>query len=112
MKYPKVLPFRGILYDKAKAGNMADVVSPPYDVIDDIHQKELYDRSPFNFVRVDLPRQPGDLRYEVARKTFVDWFRQKVVVRDTKPALYFHHQTFRLPDGREITRRGFFAARR
>lgn len=112
MGFPKVLPFRGILYDQALAGNMADVVSPPYDVIDDVHQKELYDRSPNNFVRVDFPRQPGDLRYEVARKTYVDWFRQKVLVRDPKPAIYFHHQTFRLPDGREITRRGFFAARR
>ncbi|MBI4412533.1 MAG: DUF1015 domain-containing protein [Deltaproteobacteria bacterium] len=112
MNYPKILPFRAFYYNTQKVGDLSRVVIPPYDVINPEMQREFYQRSDANFVRVDLAREPGDLRYEAARGTFEEWLRQEILVRQAKPGFYFHHQTFTLPDGREITRRGFFGVRR
>lgn len=112
MSEPKVLPFKAYLYNKAKIGDFARVVTPPYDVINPELQDELYKRSDYNFVRIDLAKEPGDLRYKASQSTFRDWIQKEVFKRDAKPAFYFHDHTFTLPDGREITRKGFFAVRR
>lgn len=112
MSERKVLPFKGYLYNKNKIGDFARVVSPPYDVINPKFQDELYNRSDYNFVRVDFAKQPGDLRYEASQSTFRDWVQNEVLKRDSKPAFYFHDHTFALPDGRTITRKGFFCVRR
>ena len=112
MKYPKILPFRAFYYNASKVGDLSRVVTPPYDVISPEMQKEFYQRSDYNFVRVDLAREPGDLRYQAARSTFEEWLGQEILIRDARPGFYFHHQIFTLPDGREITRKGFFGVRR
>ena len=53
--------FRGFRYDLGRAGPLSDVVAPPYDVIDPALQQDLYDRSPYNAIRVDLTKdEPGD----------------------------------------------------
>jgi uncharacterized protein (DUF1015 family) len=105
-----VQPLRALHYDPAKVGEVAQVVAPPYDVIDDGQRAELLARSPFNVVAVDLPKPgPGsDDPYEAARDTFADWQRQGAVVRDEQPALWAHTQDYAGPDGVARTRRGFF----
>lgn len=108
----KIRPFNGILYNQSKVSDLASVVTPPYDVINTEMQKNFYERSPYNFVRVDLSPEPGDLRYTATGKTYRQWLNQQVLVRDEKPAFYFHHQTFTLPDGKVVTRKGFFGVRR
>ena len=42
----KIIPFRGIVYNQAKAGAIADLVCPPYDIISPADQQELYRKSP------------------------------------------------------------------
>lgn len=91
---------------------MKDVVTPPYDVIGSELQNELYDRSPLNFCRLDLPKEEGSARYETARELFGQWMQEGVLVSDTKPAIYVHHHHFILPDGRRMVRQGFLALRR
>ena len=44
----KIIPFRGIVYNQAKAGAIADLVCPPYDIISHEAQQELYRKSPYN----------------------------------------------------------------
>ncbi|MEA2626999.1 MAG: hypothetical protein QOD06_3044, partial [Candidatus Binatota bacterium] len=48
-----VVPFHGLRFDEPKAGPLADLVSPPYDVISDADRAALYARSPFNVVRLE-----------------------------------------------------------
>ena len=36
---PEVRPFRGVRYDVAQVGALADVVAPPYDVIDPVFRR-------------------------------------------------------------------------
>src|SRR5476649_1363876 len=65
----EIEPLRALRYDPAKTGGLQDVVAPPYDVIDDEQRAALEARSPYNIVRVDLPRG-GEDRYELAAREF------------------------------------------
>jgi len=102
-----VQPLRALHYDPAVAGTLADVVAPPYDVIDAAQRAALLERSPFNVVAVDLPRGEPD-PYAAAGELFETWQRDGAVVRDEQPALWAHTQDYTGPDGRSRTRRGFF----
>jgi uncharacterized protein (DUF1015 family) len=104
----EIEPLRALRYDPAKTGGLQDVVAPPYDVIDDEQRASLEARSPYNIVRVDLPRG-GDDRYELAAREFAGWRADGVIVQDPGPALWVLAQDYTGPDGREQTRRGFFA---
>lgn len=102
-----VQPLRALHYDPAVAGPLADVVAPPYDVIDADQRAALIERSPFNVVAVDLPQGEPD-PYESARERFEDWQARGVLARDERPALWAHTQDYVGPDGERRTRRGFF----
>ena len=100
-----VQPLRALHYDPAVAGRLADVVSPPYDVIDESQRAELLARSPYNVVAVDLPRSDdGEDRYASAGERFERWQREGALVRDGEPALWVHTQDYTGPDGVARTR--------
>ncbi len=119
-----IQPLRALHYDLSVVGALADVVAPPYDVIDAAQRTALIARSPFNVVAVDLPREPtagkggadgqesveGELAdpYRAAGELFESWQLQGAVVRDSRPAVWAHTQQYTGPDGVAQTRRGFF----
>ena len=105
-----VQPLRALHYDQSVAGPLADVVAPPYDVIDDDQRAALIARSPFNVAAVDLPRGDPD-PYAAARELFESWQLQGAVVRDREPAVWAHTQDYSGPDGRTLTRRGLLLPR-
>ena len=105
-----ILPFKAFFYNQDEIETMADVITPPYDVIAKDLQDELLSRHTYNFCHLDLPRETGDDRYQLAKSIMADWQEQKVLVQDNKPALYLHRHTFHLQDGRKVSRKGFFAA--
>jgi uncharacterized protein (DUF1015 family) len=102
-----VQPLRALHYDPAVAGDVADLVAPPYDVIDAERRAQLAARSPRNVVEVDLP-EGGDHPYAHAAELFAAWQRDGAVVRDAEPALWALRQDYTGPDGRELVRHGFF----
>ena len=102
-----VQPLRALHYDPSVVGALADVVAPPYDVIDAGQRAALIARSPFNVVAVDLPQGDPD-PYATARELFESWQLQGALVRDGEPALWAHTQDYSGPDGQALTRRGFF----
>src|SRR3984893_14734993 len=102
-----VHPLRALHYDPSVVGPLADVVAPPYDVIDATQRAALIARSPFNVVAVDLPQGEPD-PYETAREPFESWQLHGALVRDREPALWAHTQDYSGPDGRTLRRRGFF----
>src|SRR3954452_4472976 len=103
-----VQPLRALHYDPAVAGDLADLVAPPYDVIDAEQRAALAGRSPHNVVEVDLPEGDGD-PYEHAARLFARWQEEGAVVRDAEPALWALRQDYTGPDGRSLSRQGFFA---
>ena len=102
-----VQPLRALYYDRSVVGPLADVVAPPYDVIDEEQRAALLARSPFNVVAVDLPRGEPD-PYASAREMFESWQLQGALTRDREPAIWAHTQDYTGPDGQARTRRGFF----
>jgi uncharacterized protein (DUF1015 family) len=100
-------PLRALHYDPAVAGPLADLVAPPYDVIDPEQRDALVARSPFNVVRIDLP--VGEDRYNAAAAILDDWTAQGAVTTDDEDAVWALTQDYVGPDGEARTRRGFFA---
>jgi uncharacterized protein (DUF1015 family) len=106
-----VQPLRALHYDLAVTGGLGPVASPPYDVIDAAERAELAARSPFNVVRVDLPEDAGGGDpYAHAAAVLREWIARGALVRDDEPALWALVQDYAAPDGRRLTRHGFFAA--
>jgi uncharacterized protein (DUF1015 family) len=103
----EVQPLRALRYETAVAGPIADLVAPPYDVIDASQRAALLARSPYNVVAIDLPQGAGD-PYAAAGELFESWQLQGALVRDREPALWAHAQDYTGPDGVRRTRRGFF----
>jgi uncharacterized protein (DUF1015 family) len=107
---PRVEPLRALRYDSAVAGPLQDLAAPPYDVIDPGQRVELAARSPHNVVAIDLPEDPdGGDRYAHAAKLLDAWRAEGAVVQDDEPALWALVQEYSGPDGRRLTRNGFFA---
>jgi uncharacterized protein (DUF1015 family) len=104
----EIQPIRALRYDTDRTGGLQDVVAPPYDVIDEEQRSALEARSPYNVVRIDLPRG-GDERYDRAAELLDDWRAQGAVVLDEHPALWTISQDYTGPDGHRRTRTGFFA---
>jgi uncharacterized protein (DUF1015 family) len=102
----EIAPFRAVLYDPTRAGSLDQVLSPPYDVVSDAERARLAAKSPYNFVRLDLPDGEGDSKYANAARELSRWLEQGVLRRDDRPALYRYHQRFAV-QGKEFTRKGF-----
>ena len=104
----EIRPFHALHYADDRV-RLADVVSPPYDVIDDDLRRRLLERSPYNVVHLILP-EPGEERE--AGDTFAAWRREGVVVREPRPCMYWLEQHATGPDGVRRRRAGLIAALR
>jgi uncharacterized protein (DUF1015 family) len=106
----EVLPFQARHYDLEKVGSLADVVAPPYDVIDQAQRAELAGRSPYNVVELDLPRDPaGGDPYQHAAELLREWIDDGALIRNGEPEIWALEQDYTAPDGSRLTRRGFLA---
>jgi uncharacterized protein (DUF1015 family) len=108
----EIHPFCGVRYDEQKAGSLELLVAPPYDVISEQDQEELYQLSPYNIVRLILGKDtPGDNahdnKYLRAARDLNDWQKEGVLCQDKNRSLYVYEHEFTLPSGERKTRRGF-----
>lgn len=104
-------PFRGIRYDLGRAGPLADLIAPPYDVINPQQQQRLYDRSDYNAIRLELTQdEAGDdekvNRYTRAAAALSNWLTEGILVQDSARHLYVYEQEFNV-EGHTFRRRGF-----
>lgn len=110
-----IRPFCGVRYNLKRIGDLASVITQPYDRIHDAEQARYYELSPYNFVRIILgKRTPHDSEtdnvYTRARCYGQTWLAERILVRDERPSLYVLEQSFTTPDGQTRTRRGLAAA--
>ncbi len=87
----RVYPFRGIKYS---IKDLERLVTEPYDKISKQMQMEYYKKSPFNFIRINLPDEKDP--YTSSRKTLDTWLSNKILVKDDEPYFYFYIQQFKL----------------
>lgn len=107
---PEIVPFKGIVYGPGVVRDASRLICPPYDAIPPAMQQELYEASPYNAVRMELPCEADP--YSAAAERLEEWLASGVLVEDATPALYPCSQTFTDESGVEHTRNGFFAALR
>jgi uncharacterized protein (DUF1015 family) len=105
-------PFRGVRYAENRVTGLAEVTSPPYDVIAADNETQLMAADPHNVVRLILPRheagQPGS-PYEDAAAELASWLADGILTPDPAPALYVYEQA--APD-RGVLQRGLIGALR
>jgi uncharacterized protein (DUF1015 family) len=110
-------PFRGVRYAPDRVSRLAEVTSPPYDVIGQEAAQQLLDADPHNVVRLILPREhpghPGE-EYHDAAVLLREWRRDGVLVADEQPALYVYEQRRgrRGETGSTVLQRGLIGALR
>ena len=94
----RIEPFRGLFFNPDRCGDLASIVAPPYDLIGRDRQAQLYQRSPYNVVRLEFGREPD--RYGAAATMLSQWLKEGILQRAPSPAIHLYTQTFRL-EGRE-----------
>jgi uncharacterized protein (DUF1015 family) len=105
----EVRPIQALQYDLGRV-RLAEVVAPPYDVIDAEQREELLARSDHNVVELDLPRDPGGGDpYAHAARLLAKWTEEGILTRDAEPAIWALEQDYTAPDGSCPTRRGLLA---
>jgi uncharacterized protein (DUF1015 family) len=103
----EVQPLTAVHYNLSAVPSLADVVAPPYDVIDAERRAALLARSPFNVVEIDLPQAPaGGDPYEHSAETLEEWTLQGILSADREPGIWALTQDYVAPDGNRYRRRG------
>lgn len=101
--FGRIEAFRALTYNRERVGALNQVVAPPYDLIDPGLQEDLYTRSPYNVVRLELNREADP--YGAAAATLAEWIDVHVVEPSAGPAIYFYTQRFEI-EGRRLIRSG------
>jgi uncharacterized protein (DUF1015 family) len=108
----EIFPFKGITYNKEKIEKLDAVMSPPYDIISEEMQNELYETHPNNFVKLILGKQFQDdnekiNRYTRAKELFDQWQKQSILVKSDKKAIYPYKIEYSIKNQKR-TMSGFF----
>ena len=93
----ELAPFRGIRYARHRVSGIANVTSPPYDVISGGSLANLRAADPHNVVRLILPGEGPD----AAAALLGEWLSSGILIRDREPGLYLYSQ-----EGAGFTQRG------
>jgi uncharacterized protein (DUF1015 family) len=91
----RLRPFRAMRYNRERIGDLSEVTSPPYDMMDRRLIGQLLDAHPNNVVRLILPRMVNepvetDNPYAVSAKRLARWRASGVLRTDPTPALYVY----------------------
>lgn len=84
--------FRALRYDLGKAGEIGELTSPPYDIINEEQRLGYLERNPYNIIRLELPK--GDNPYVRASETLRGWIDDGVLKLDMDPGLYIYEMEF------------------
>ena len=103
----QVFPFAGYRYNPDQVEDIDQVVTQPYDKINDLEQEKYYQASPYNIVRLILGKGEGAKdKYEMAANYLKDWVNDEVLIQDQEPGFYAYCQEYETESGTK-TRIGF-----
>ena len=108
-----ISPFKGFRYNTEKAGQLEDLISPPFDIINKNAEEALRSRHPCNIIRLDLANIPGQDK-NVHPDRFTDaaalldlWIKEGILTQDQEPALYPYDVEYEIANGTKRIRKGF-----
>ena len=96
----EIAPFRGLRYNQEIIPDLAQVVIPPYDVISPEEQKVFHERSPYNFIRLELglpaPEDSAENNPHTRAAAFIrQWVEERILVRNPEPSIYYCELDFK-----------------
>ncbi len=108
----EISAFKGLIYNKQKIEKLDDVMSPPYDIISEKMQNELYEKNDNNFVRLILGKQfdsddDNDNRYTRAKKLYEEWQKSGILAKSEKEAIFPYKVEYKVNGNAKIMS-GFF----
>jgi len=113
----EIAPFRGLCYNQRLIENLAQVVIPPYDVISSEEQRVFHERSPYNFIRLELglPKPEdtdSDNPHTRAAAWISQWEQQGILTRGCEPSVYSYELDYNTGPAEVKTRKGFICVLR
>lgn len=96
----EIIPFRGFLYNVSKI-SIEEVLAPPYDIITPEWQESLYQKSPYNIVRIDFGKEESgdhetENRYIRAKRYLNQWVREGILIQSDQPSFYAYEIIYHL----------------
>lgn len=99
-----IKPFKGIVYNPEKI-NEDDVMCPPYDIISDELKEILYNKSPYNIVRIDYGKNSSDVdKYSLAKQYLNKWLEDGILVQEKDPCFYGYEIHYSYKNKKKILR--------
>jgi uncharacterized protein (DUF1015 family) len=95
----EISPFRGLVYNEEKTGDISKLVSPPYDVVSPKKREDLFSFSPENIINLILPQGDGDAKYQNASKILDEWINKQILIRDKCNCYYGLRISFKTDQG-------------
>ena len=89
----EIKAFRGMRYDTEKAGKLAELCCPPYDIISEKERLGFIAQNPYNVIRLELPKD-GDDVYAAAGDLLNKWRGEGILIHEDKPAVYIYEEEF------------------
>lgn len=99
----KIKPFKALRFTD-KAGEISQLVCPPYDIINEEQRLALIKTNQHNLIRLELPR--GDEPYKTAAKALKEWLSDGVLACDEKEGIYLYEEKFTVK-GKAYSLKGF-----
>ncbi len=96
-----VIPYRALRFTE-KAGDIARLTCPPYDIISDEQRQSFVQQNPNNIIRLELPRD-GEDPYAAAGEILCSWLHDGILKEDTAPAFYIYDITFDVDGEKHVT---------
>ena len=88
-------PFIGTRYNSELISDLSSAIAPPYDVISQEQQDELYSKNPFNVIRLEYPKQQDSNSnpYTTSALTLQEW-KKNGILKDDKLSFYLLRHSF------------------
>jgi len=109
----QIKPFKAFRFDEAVVGDVGRCIAPPYDIISDAQQEQLYKKSEHNIVRIIKGKTTAsdngeNNQYTRAADYLNKWIEQGALKQDTAETIYAYVQDFEL-SGTQFQRLAFIA---
>ncbi|HUW17830.1 MAG TPA: DUF1015 domain-containing protein [Sedimentisphaerales bacterium] len=97
----EIRPLRAYRFDESVVGNVGSCIAPPYDVISDAEQEQLYQKSEYNIVRITKGKttpadDAGNNQYTRAAAYLKSWIEKGVLKQDSADTIYGYVQDFQV----------------
>jgi uncharacterized protein (DUF1015 family) len=99
----EVKPFKGFRFDPKVVGDIGNCIAPPFDVIGQALQQQLYEKSEYNIARITKGKtsssdNENDNQYTRAADYLNRWIKTGILKQDAEEAIYAYVQDFQIAD--------------